>query len=207
MIIKVCGINQVDNLQALDELGLDMIGLNFYPKSKRYVKENGDFIIAANAMTTTTVGVFVAEDQQRVLDYVVKYDLDYVQLHGDESVEYCKSLQEHVKVIKVFRVDLEFDFSITKQFQFCDYLLFDTYTTAFGGSGSRFDWSVLNKYLGKTKYLLAGGLQLEDANAVSELELPTMAGVDLNSKFEIKPGIKSILQIEEFIKRVNQLAI
>ncbi len=203
MKVKVCGINQTANLLAIDSIGVDFIGLNYYPKSKRFVTGDPEFIAAAKQIATPKVGVFVGESQQVILDYVKLYDLDYVQLHGDESSDYCKAIQDVVKVIKVFRVGEDFDFNQTQEFLHCDYLLFDTYTTEYGGSGKRFDWSLLNKYLDETKYLLAGGIKLEDAFAIQDLNYPNMAGVDLNSKFEIRPGVKSILQLEEFLKRVN----
>lgn len=204
MLIKVCGINNTINLSSIAELKCSWIGLNFYPKSKRYVQYDETFVQAARQIEQQRVGVFVQEDCNRLLQIVEQYSLDIVQLHGDEDVGYCQMVQAQVPVIKVFRVGERFDWSQTTAFDFVDYFLFDTYTEAFGGSGKAFDWNQIQNYNGKTPFLLSGGIGPEHWQHLNTFNHPLCIGVDINSKFETAPGIKDVEAVKLFIENVKK---
>jgi len=132
MLIKVCGIKEQDNLDLLNVQHLDMIGLNFYEPSKRFLASDIHLSIPKGIQKT---GVFVQHSLEYILEKSRQYNLDFAQLHGGESVELCKEVQAHIPVIKVFSIDEDFDWTICDEFSFCDYLLFDTKCIGFGGSG------------------------------------------------------------------------
>lgn len=142
---KVCGLR--DNISDVVALQPDYIGFIFYSKSPRYVGNNFEMLLINNS-TPKKVGVFVNETLDFVHNIFLKYQLDYVQLHGNESPEYCEELmRKKVKVIKAFEMDESFDFGRLKKYEsFTDYFLFDTKTKLYGGSGKSFDWRILNKY-------------------------------------------------------------
>jgi len=189
------------NVAALSELPIHMVGLNFYPASKRYIAPDH----AADSFDDLSedielVGVFVQEEFDIVTAYINSYQLDYVQLHGGESSLYCQCMKDLAGVIKVFSVDEDFDFSSTQEFSGMDYFLFDTKTKDYGGSGRKFEWEKLNEYQGDTPFLLAGGIGPNDADSILKLKHNQFAGVDLNSRFEDSPAVKNIDLIDKFIK-------
>jgi len=201
MKIKVCGLRDISNINALNEIEIHFIGLNFYRKSKRFIDHNQAYLLS-NYKHHQKVGVFVNARKQYLLDMVKIYGLEYAQLHGDESPEYVDEIKQHVKVIKVFSIKSKEDFENIKYYEGCDYFLFDTKTPAFGGSGRKFDWSLLNNYKGKTKFFLAGGIGPKDAEAIKEINHPSFHALDINSAFEIKPGLKDVEQILKFLKNL-----
>ncbi|NEW78556.1 MAG: phosphoribosylanthranilate isomerase, partial [Gelidibacter sp.] len=155
------------------------------------------------------VGVFVNETIDEVLKKVVDYQLDCVQLHGNESIEYCQILRhselvsESFEIIKAFSVDDEFDFSkINKYQRDCDYFLFDTKGKNHGGNGIKFNWELLQKYSGKTPFLLSGGITKNEVEEIKKLKHPAFFGIDINSGFELEPGLKNIKEIKEFKNRL-----
>ena len=156
--------------------------------------------------TTKKVGVFVNESKDKLLRTVNDFGLDYVQLHGGESVAYCEALiAAGLKLIKVFSVGDSFDMNDTNAFQFCDYLLFDTKGKNPGGNGTQFNWGVLNKYKGAVPFILSGGLELKHLSSLQGIgqSYPLLSVLDINSKFEIKPGLKNIDLVGEFINGIN----
>jgi len=202
MKIKVCGLNEVANSKEVLQLQPDFIGFIFYDKSLRNCTIAKDVVKVLKVNTVKKVGVFVNKSIENVLRIVKDFGLDYVQLHGGESVEYCKQIKdEGIKIIKAFSVDDSFDMDETNPFEFCDYFLFDTKGENPGGNGVQFDWDVLKKYKGKTPFILSGGIELQHSKPIKGLidELPLLAVLDINSKFEIKPGLKRIDMVEEFI--------
>lgn len=205
MIIKVCGIKYRENLLDLLEESVDMIGFNFYPESVRYVDDIQDVKSALHLIPNSVkkVGVFVNADSEEIMRSADRFSLDYIQLHGDESPEQVEILNRKYKVIKVFRVDKHFDFESTNSFIGCPFFLFDTRTSAFGGSGRKFDWNVLSQYKGTTPFLLSGGIGPEDVNFISEFSHPAFVGIDINSKFEYSPAMKDIKSISEFIYSIK----
>lgn len=205
MLYKVCGMREKSNVEALGKLPIHMVGLNFYPPSKRFIDStNDEEAFDSLADDISLVGVFVDEEFDVVSNYIDSYQLDYVQLHGGESKMYCQLMKDLAGVIKVFSIDDDFDFELTADFQDVDYFLFDTKTPGHGGSGKHFNWNKLSEYSGSTPFLLAGGIGPEDAEDILNIKHDKFVGVDLNSKFETSPAIKNINQIEGFIKEIKQ---
>lgn len=204
---KVCGLR--DNVEEVSTLEPDYLGFIFYPKSPRFVGE--DFRLSDSiSQTSEKVGVFVNASTDFVEDTVRKFALDFAQIHGDESADYCKDLSDRgLKVIKAFQVDKEFDFAALDEYEpVVDYFLFDTKTSHYGGSGSAFDWSILRKYVLEKTYFLSGGIGLDNLEELRQVDLSKVRAVDVNSKFEVRPGLKSIEKLEELkdaLERVKKL--
>jgi len=199
MIIKVCGLVDQENHTALSVEGLDMIGINFYEPSKRYIADRELDKLDGQER----VGVFVQATLDNIITARDHHQLDYAQLHGDESVAFCQAVQEVIKIIKVFRVSEDFDWEATGPYSFADYFLFDTYTKDYGGSGKRFDWSELSNYKGKTPFLLSGGIGPEDVERIKAVAHPKFVGVDINSGFESAPGIKNEEEVKHLISALK----
>lgn len=201
MKLKVCGLR--DNWEDVANLQPDFIGLIFFSKSGRYVELNGPIKVGTDVKK---VGVFVKADMDDVLSKVSEYQLDYVQLHGDESLTYIQELKSNlpeIKIIKVLRVVDEIpayqDFE-----KEVEMFLFDTKVKEYGGTGSKFDWSILKDYKGSKPFLLAGGVSPEDLETIKSLNMPSFLGVDINSKFEDAPGLKNIDKVSAFIKAIRE---
>jgi phosphoribosylanthranilate isomerase len=201
MIIKVCGLKDVTNIQEVSQSNIDWIGYNFYPPSPRYVSTFDPRMASINQKK---VGVFVNEDIADILSKAALYNLDYVQLHGDESVEICKMIHRSLPVIKVFRVGSDFDYGTLKAFDHvCDYFLFDTWTKSFGGSGEKFDWSDFKNLELSKPFIVSGGIGPGDIEALKNIDHPMFAGIDINSKFELQVGCKDITLINQFVNALN----
>ncbi len=194
MIVKVCGILDQQNHEGISSCNVDMIGINFYKPSKRYIGENQLEIVP----NQKRIGVFVKSSKEEILHAKKRHLLDYAQLHGDEIVAMCRDIQSIIPIIKVFRITEEFDWKITEAFGFADYFLFDTFTKVYGGSGKRFNWSELIKYEGSTPFFLSGGIGPDDVKAIKRVNHPKLIGVDINSGFEEEPGIKNIEKVRSF---------
>ena len=200
MLVKVCGMRDAENISELIKLKPDYMGFIFYGKSKRFVSNFPEIEIPSEIKK---VGVFVNEPIDELIEIVEKNALEAIQLHGNESHEYCEELKvlliRDIEILKAFSVDEDFDFSKTKVYQkVCDYLLFDTKGKEYGGNGIKFNWEVLNKYKGETPFLLSGGISKGDANAIKNISHKAFAGIDINSGFEIEPALKNIEDIKEF---------
>ena len=193
--IKICGMKYPENILELGALLPDYMGFIFWEKSARYF----DGIIPELPQSIKKTGVFVNESVENIVQKVAQYDLQAVQLHGKESVEFCgelrKSLLKEIEIIKVFSILDTFDFAVLEPFEMvCDYFLFDTKGKLPGGNGSTFDWKVLQQYPSSKPFFLSGGIGLDEMDAVNEIlktNLPVHA-IDVNSKFEIEPGLKNI---------------
>lgn len=203
-IIKVCGMRDAGNIQDIDSLEeVDMLGFIFYPKSPRYVYELPAYL----PVHARRVGVFVNEDKKTVSTYADRFSLDYIQLHGNESPEYCRSLHAStgLKIIKAFSVARPKDLKNVYEYEKdCHLFLFDTKCEQYGGSGNQFDWSILHLYHGQRPFLLSGGINPYSANALKEFDHPRLAGYDLNSRFESKPGEKEPERIRTFLNKLKQ---
>ncbi len=197
--IKVCGLREIENLNEVGNLNVHFVGLNFYHKSKRFI-DHSDACKLSNYKAHLKVGVFVNAKKQYLLDMVKIYRLDYVQLHGLETPEFVEEVSAKVKVIKVFSINNKEDFQNIDHYKHCEYFLFDTKTPLYGGSGKMFDWSLLDNYHGDTDFFLAGGITMDSIEAIKQLKHPLFKGVDINSGFEIEPGLKHIGLIQQFIK-------
>jgi phosphoribosylanthranilate isomerase len=200
MLLKVCGMREAKNISELIRIEPDYIGFIFYGKSKRFVANFPEVEIPSNVKKT---GVFVNQSFTEVIKIVESYNLKAVQLHGNESPEYINKLRalliRKIEVFKAFSVDDDFDFSKTNPYQkICDYLLFDTKGENYGGNGVKFNWLVLDRYKGRTPFLLSGGISKVDAEEIKKISINAFAGVDINSGFEIEPAIKNIENIKEF---------
>lgn len=190
-----------ENISELMTLKPDYIGFIFYARSKRYV---ADFPQIEIPSSVKKVGVFVNETIDEIIEIVKKYKLDFVQLHGNETSEYCEKLAaKNIKIIKAFSVDENFDFSATKPFEkYVSLFLFDTKGNNYGGNGVKFNWDLLQNYTVKTPFLLSGGISKNDAAEIKKLKHPAFLGIDINSGFELEPGLKNIKEIKEFKNRL-----
>lgn len=197
-------MRDVRNIRAVAALGVDIIGLIFYPKSPRYVGEQ----TVALPTGIDYAGVFVDEKTDVILQRVRAYSLAYVQLHGSEDAEYVEQLRrklpKEVKIIKAISIGQNhgtFDWqSYVGQ---ADILLFDTQCVGYGGSGEKFDWQWLDKYNGVLPFLLSGGIGPEDAELIKSFRHPRCIGVDLNSRFESAPAVKDIELLRDFISMID----
>jgi len=147
-----------------------------------------------------TVGVFVNQTIEEIAEKANNHTLDFVQLHGNETPEFCEKLAtKNIKIIKAFSVDENFDFSATKPFEKgVSLFLFDTKGNNYGGNGIKFNWELLQNYTGKTPFLLSGGISKNDSEEIKKFKHPAFLGIDINSGFELEPGLKNIKEIKEF---------
>ncbi|MGM5630134.1 phosphoribosylanthranilate isomerase [Apibacter raozihei] len=207
MKIKVCGMKNPQNIENISFLPIDFLGFIFYPKSPRYVENLNPEIMNLLSDDINKVGVFVNEQVGSLFHNIEKYSLDTVQLHGKESPEYCEDLLEvfpETAVIKAFSISDSSDIKHTEKYEeVCDFFLFDTKTSQHGGSGQKFDWSVLNSYKGEVPFFLSGGISIEDIENIKKIQHPQLYGLDLNSRFEIEPGLKNIELVNKFIQQIR----
>ena len=203
--IKVCGMKQAANIAAVAELQPDYLGFIFYSKSPRFISELSAELIKYVPSTIKTTGVFVNEDLQIVKQYILKYNLKAVQLHGLEDVNYCESLKSTgAEIIKAFGVDEHFEFEkLSSYLNVVDYFLFDTQTPAHGGSGKVFDWGLLENYKFEKPYFLSGGVDLVHSPMLKQIIDPRLYAIDVNSKFELEPGLKDVEKLKEFFKEMK----
>ena len=206
MNIKVCGITQFKQLQQLEALNIDYAGLIFYKDSPRYMggKITGKQVKDAD-FDIKKVGVFVNPGYSELLDAIDEYGLDMVQLHGNETPELCEELSGEVEVIKAFRIDsgtANIDELVAAYDAACDYYLFDTagLKESFGGTGQQFEWSILKKAKIEKPFFLSGGIGPEDAQKIKAFKHPDFFAVDVNSKFELSPGLKDMAGILKFLQ-------
>ena len=202
-LIKVCGMTDGDNIRAVESLGADLIGFIFYPGSPRFVRETPSYL----PRRAKRVGVFVDASRDEILRRHDTFRFDYIQLHGDESPEFCAQLreQEGLKVIKAFGIAEEaVRLTVAGYEGACDLFLFDTKTPGHGGSGKRFDWSIMDDYEEKTRFLLSGGIGLDTVDTLHDFIYPFLAGFDLNSRFETAPGLKDPDLLEIFLENLQR---
>jgi len=198
MKIKVCGLKYPGNISDVVTLNPDYVGFICYAPSPRYATELNTEILDALPGTIYKTAVFVNEDAETVAKLIDNYKFDAIQLHGNESPEFCDVFKDKVTVIKAFGLDKNFDFEQLKQFaDSVDFFLFDTKTDKHGGSGLTFDWSLLDNYTLDIPFFLSGGLSPENLAEVKAIKHAQFYGVDLNSKFEVEPGLKDITKLKE----------
>lgn len=200
MKLKICGMKYVENIQKVAELQPDYLGFIFYDKSKR----NFEGVIPELPKKIKKVGVFVNEYLEIVVSLAQEYQLEALQLHGDETTDYIKEVKKHlpnIEIIKVFGIKDEFNFDVLKPYEaIVDFFLFDTKGKERGGNGITFNWKVLENYNSTIPFFLSGGIGIEETQQVKEIlktELPIYA-LDVNSKFETKPGLKSVKKLKKF---------
>ncbi len=204
--IKVCGMRHADNINAIAALNPDFLGFIFYAPSPRFVQDMDPKVLQQLSPKIMKIGVFVNETAENILETVKKYSLNGVQLHGNETPDFCYNFRSAgLLVLKAFQIAEASDFKIMEHYSdTCDYYVFDTKTEAYGGSGRKFDWTLLDKYRHETPFLLSGGLSKDDANEILEIKHPQFAGVDINSKFEISPGLKNADWVSAFVAEIRK---
>lgn len=203
--VKVCGLTEPANIEGITGLSPDFMGFIFYPGSKRFIGPQPDSLFVAKPEAILWTGVFVDETLSRVISSIVNYSLDAVQLHGTENPGFCNTLKKTGKIIvKAVEVNDSLNFrSLIPFLECCDYFLFDAGTGGKGGSGQKFNWARLNDYdLGKP-FFLGGGIGPGDATAIKGISHPDLFAVDINSRFEISPGIKDVEKVKNFISEIK----
>lgn len=198
-LIKVCGMREAENIREAEALGIDWMGFIFWPKSSRYVAERPTYL----PTRCKRVGVFVDEQIEQVRQIAEDYALDIIQLHGNESPEYARTLGGRT-LIKAFNIATADDLAQTRPYEgLVDLFLFDTKGRSVGGNGEKFDWTVLNAYQGATPFLLSGGIGPDDAERIRAFRHPRCIGIDLNSRFEVSPAFKDVDLLREFVKNIR----
>jgi phosphoribosylanthranilate isomerase len=204
MKLKVCGMKYEDNIKAVANLQPDYLGFIFHEPSSR----NFEGSIPKLPESIEKVGVFVDEKVEFIAHQIEKHKLTVIQLHGHESPEVCRILKStQAKIIKVFSIKDTFDFSVLLPYEdVSDYFLFDTKGKQPGGNGYAFDWKVLNNYPSTKPYFLSGGIGLDQIEKIQEFRNSPASkycyAIDVNSKFEIEPGLKNIEELEKFITQL-----
>ena len=211
MRIKVCGLTTVNQVRQLNELGIEFAGFNFYRRSPRYVhKTLPSAAIKQIRSKINKVGIFVDENIDELLQTVDDCGLYLVQLHGNESPRYCEKISNYITVIKVFRLtdDDNVEWKIKDYYYAADMFMFATETTNFGGSGKKFNWRLLKDLKINKPFFLAGGISPDDVDELKKFEQEPVAkdlfAIDINSKFEVMPGVKDIELIKVFQKRLSE---
>ena len=206
MKIKICGMKYPENILQIASVKPDYLGFIFWEKSARFF----DGILPELPKSIQKVGVFVDADLDEIISKINQHDLDLVQLHGNESASFCKELKLiNIPIIKAFSVDSDFDFEKLSNYdEVCDYFLFDTKGKLPGGNGSVFDWNLLENYKLSTPYFLSGGIGLQEVTNIEEFIKSDISKycvtIDVNSKFEIQPGLKNEKEILKFKKMLNE---
>ena len=232
MIIKVCGMRLAENIRDLSNMDVDWLGLIFWPESPRYVNQvasRGGFYPDYSSLATKIaelggmpeeahkvnkpkrVGVFIDDMPQTIVTRVYNFNLDIVQLHGEESPVMLENLRRTlepdirpVKIMKTIMVETADDLKACEAYeQVADYFLFHNKSEQKGGTGKQFDWNLLDNYTGHVPFLISGGIGLEDVERIKAFKHPQFAGVDINSKFEFEPGVKDVEKIEQFVKALK----
>ena len=196
-----------ENILEVSQLLPDFLGFIFWEKSSRYF----DGEIPETPESIKKVGVFVNATLEEIISKIEKYDLDVIQLHGNESDIFCFELKNkisnQIQIIKVFSVNDDFDFSALEPFEnVCDYFLFDTKGKLPGGNGITFNWQILQQYKLTKPFFLSGGIGLDQIQNIKKLNLPIYA-IDVNSKFEIEAGLKNIELLKSFKNNLQTLNI
>ena len=189
------------NIASVAELRPDYMGFIFYERSPRYVGNMSEQTIAALSKEICKVGVFVNASYDEIGRIVDKYRLDMVQLHGEESAEFCETVRKQCPVIKGVGVESADDVnkSSKRYASAVDYLLFDSKTPAYGGSGKKFDKGVLDSYVGDVPFFLSGGIGPDDY----ALNVQKLYAIDVNSRFETEPALKDIKLLNDFFERIK----
>ncbi|WEK35130.1 MAG: phosphoribosylanthranilate isomerase [Candidatus Pseudobacter hemicellulosilyticus] len=209
MRVKVCGMTQQEQVEALAGLGVTFAGFIFYPKSPRYVFKHMTTTQIRKENNINKVGVFVNATIEEVLHMVDECRLHIVQLHGDESPKYCEKIADYVSVVKAFRLsdNDSVEWMIRPYMDVCDMFMFDTMGVGYGGTGKKFDWSVLKDQTIGKPFFLSGGIEPDDDVQLKLFEQEPVAkalfAIDINSKFETSPGVKDLKLIREFVDKVK----
>ncbi|RPH32120.1 MAG: phosphoribosylanthranilate isomerase [Bacteroidales bacterium] len=203
MKIKVCGITNNKDIAEISALKPDYLGFIFYPPSPRDVTNRiASLDLSVIPKKTSKVAVFVNESYDSISKIIDRYGFEFVQLHGDESPEFCNKLQRISKIIKAFRIADTLPKNLNEYQDTCDYLLFDSAGKNYGGNGIGFNHLLINEYNGKLPFFLSGGISVDDSSNVKTITHKNLHAVDINSKFEIEPGIKDMEKLKAFFNNM-----
>jgi phosphoribosylanthranilate isomerase len=198
--VKICGVTRLEDALAAARLGADAIGLNFWPRSKRYIAPAAAAAIVSRVPpTVATVGVFVDPTRAELEEAVAVSGVGVAQLHGDEPPELCLGLG--VPVVKAIRVREGRDLAQLASYEVRAFLL-DAPSAGYGGSGATFDWGLAAEASRELPVLLAGGLTPE--NVAEAVRTVRPLGVDVASGVESSPGVKDVARMELFIRRAKE---
>lgn len=202
MKIKVCGMRDATNIADLVALNPDFIGFIFHEKSPRNITEKPAITIPKNIHK---VGVFVDKPLEFIQEKALEFELDYIQLHGKETPEFCLQLKAlDLQTIKAFNLKADFDFSKLQAYEpVCDCFLFDAFGKQAGGNGITFNWDLLKKYNGNLPFLLSGGINETMATTINMIQHKKLIGIDINSGFEIEPALKDITKLKSFFQKIK----
>lgn len=200
--IKVCGMKYPENIQEVIALDIDFIGFIFHEPSARFIENYPSEIDFKNV---NKVGVFVNSNEGYISSIAKEFKLDYLQLHGGESANFCEKMKSKgFKIIKVFSVDDNFDFDICKEFlDVSDIFLFDTKGKNPGGNGIVFNWNKMKEYRYDKPFLLSGGIGIESVESIKQFSHDYCIGIDVNSGFEISPGIKNVELLTKLVSKIK----
>jgi phosphoribosylanthranilate isomerase len=203
--LKVCGMRDEDNIHEVAALRPDYLGFIFYKQSPRFVGEN--FSMPTIQYGIKRVGVFVNDDVGKIMKLYEKHNLDFIQLHGNETVNEVIQLRKSgAGIIKVFSIHDDFDFEETKRYaEYSDYFLFDTKGKYFGGNALQFNWTILERFDQQLPFFLSGGLNIENIAAVTELSSMNLHALDINSGVEVSPAIKDRLKVAEVMSKLESI--
>lgn len=204
MIVKVCGLCDAANIRKVEALGVDWMGFIFYPHSPRNVHSKPSYL----PEHAKKAGVFVNATEEFIKQKVSEYGLDIVQLHGHETPNFCRnlksSLPEQTRIMKSIPIEKMEDIKGCEDYENAtDYILLETRCSTYGGSGRQFDWNLLQYYKSARPFILSGGIRPEDVQTIKQLQHPNFLGIDLNSRFEISPGVKNIEVLESFLRELR----
>lgn len=208
MKIKVCGMRDSDNVRDLLSVSPDFVGFIFYDKSPRFVGEELDAdLLKSFPKSVKKVGVFVNASPDYILRMVKKYDLQYAQLHGNETPDVCRNLRMRgISIIKAFSVDATFNFSMINNYKpHCDFFLFDAKGSQYGGNGVTFDWALMNRYDNDKPFFISGGIGVDTLDELQHIRHLKLYGVDINSRVETAPGLKDIQLVTNIISKLKPL--
>ena len=210
MRIKVCGNTSLKQMHQLGELGVQFAGMIFYHKSPRFVMRHlKGFEVKKEKLKVFKIGVFVNSGYDEVMNHVDNFGLDMVQLHGDETPYFCERMSNYISVVKAFRVTEtdNIEWKIKNFYNDTDMFLFDTEGVGYGGTGHKFNWDKLKGLNIDKPFFIGGGISPEDPRLLLEFARDPVAkdlfAVDINSKFEISPGVKDMVKVKQFVKDLN----
>ncbi len=210
MMIKICGMRDPDNINRVSCLTPMLMGFIFYQPSPRNALGLDPLVIKSLPPYVRPVGVFVNATTMEIIDTTTRYGINVVQLHGEESPEFCRDLRHKgLVVIKAIKIPVGADQSFLTLHEpyrgNVEMLLFDNSGNAPGGNGHKFDWSILDSYTLGIPYMLSGGIGYDDIETIRKAMRPGLAGIDLNSRFEVSPGNKDVTKISNFILQLRKL--
>jgi phosphoribosylanthranilate isomerase len=209
--LKVCGMTDLQQMHQLGQMGVEFAGMIFYHKSPRFVLKHlsGEMVKRAK-LKVYKVGVFVNASYDEILNHVENFGLDMVQLHGDETPRFCEQVSNYIQTIKAFRIgeDENISWKVKDYYDSCDMYLFDTLGAGYGGTGKKFNWEMLKEAAINKPYFLSGGIEPGDAAAiktfVNEEAAKNLFALDVNSKFEVSPGVKDIGMVRKFVEQLRK---